>query len=346
MRIGRIGGALLVSALVLSACQLPGHHATRPSSSIRTPVASTQAGEYQLLTEPNQGVASIYSFIRSARHSLDMVMYELEDGAAERDLAVDATRGVDVRVILNRQYTQSHNAPAYRYLAAHHVHVHWAPRAYFITHEKSIVVDNSRALIMTLNLTSQYYSTSRDFGVFDHNPADVRAMVQVFNADFAGKKLTHTPRGADLIWSPGSAPGMLSVIDGAHHTLLVESEEMNSSQVVGGLCAAAYRGVKVQVIMTRSYSWYYNFDKLVRCGVHVATYSYYAKLYIHAKVTVADAAYPDRRAYVGSINFSDASMYYNRELGLVLGPSESPIIAALSATLRHDYAGGQLWRSR
>ena len=52
-------------------------------------------------------------------------------------------------------------------------------------HEKSIVFDDSTANIMTLNLTSECYTTSRDFAVVDTDPDDVSAIVKVFNADYA-----------------------------------------------------------------------------------------------------------------------------------------------------------------
>jgi hypothetical protein len=53
-------------------------------------------------------------------------MYELRDATAEADLAADAARGVDVRVLLDRHLERSRNIAAYDYLAAHRVHVRWA----------------------------------------------------------------------------------------------------------------------------------------------------------------------------------------------------------------------------
>ena len=50
-------------------------------------------------------------------------MYELADPTAEADLAADAARGVDVRVLLDQRLEKSANAGAYDYLSAHRVHV-------------------------------------------------------------------------------------------------------------------------------------------------------------------------------------------------------------------------------
>ncbi len=71
------------------------------------PVAAS-APSTQLLrvfTEPTAGFTPVYSLILSARRSVDMTMYELEDATAERDLAAAAARGVDVRVFLDRAYS-------------------------------------------------------------------------------------------------------------------------------------------------------------------------------------------------------------------------------------------------
>ena len=210
-------------------------------------------GDLSLFAEPGQ-IGPIYSVLTSARHSLDMTMYELADTAAEADLVADAAHGTDVRVVLDRNREQEANTPAYDFLSTHGVKVHWAPTSYQATHEKAVVVDagypDQTALIMTLNLTSRYYTTTRDFAVVDRNPADVAAIASVFNTDYEGDKTAPTPSGTDLVWSPGSEPALLALIGSARHTLLVENEEMENSEVVSALVAAARSGIVTHVIMT------------------------------------------------------------------------------------------------
>ena len=103
---------------------------------------------------------------------------------------------------------------------------------------------------MTLNLVARDYPGTRDFAVIDTGRADVAAIVATFNADFAGRAIT-PPDGADLVWSPTNAKAsVLSVIDGAKHTLAVEDEEMDDPAVTAALAAAARRGVHVTITMT------------------------------------------------------------------------------------------------
>ena len=89
-----------------------------------------------------------------------------------------------MRVILDRR-ARSVNADAYSYLRSHRVAVTWSSADYRYTHQKTVMIDGTKVVIMTANLTSRYYATSRDFLVADTERADVSAITAVFNADFA-----------------------------------------------------------------------------------------------------------------------------------------------------------------
>jgi phosphatidylserine/phosphatidylglycerophosphate/cardiolipin synthase-like enzyme len=80
------------------------------------------------------------------------------------------------------------------------------------------------------------------------------------------------------------------------------------------------------------------FRKLVSAGAHVSTYADSSSvIYIHAKAIVADSGLSDQRVFVGSENFSAASLRHNRELGIVT--TQHAVVAAISAVLASDFAG-------
>jgi cardiolipin synthase A/B len=299
--------------------------------------AVRRAASLQVLIEPQAGIGPIYRLITGARSSVDLSMYELADPAAEADLAADAARRVDVRVILDQYLEKSANTAAYDYLAAHGVHVRWGP-AGTIYHQKTLTVDGATSVIMTMNLVAADYPGTRDFAVIDTTRADVAAIVTTFNADFAGRAIT-PPDGTDLVWSPTNAQAsVLAVITGATRTLAVEDEEMDDPAVTSALAAAALRGVHVTVTMTADPEWDVAFAELARADVHIRLYpDDSGALYIHAKAIVADAGLPGQQALVGSQNFSVASLDYNRELGIITG--DPAVVAAISKTLAGDYAG-------
>jgi uncharacterized protein (TIGR03437 family) len=306
--------------------------------------AQIGAQTWTLVTEPAQGLAAIYNLIGSAKTSLDMTMYELTDTQAEQLLAQAASSGVTVRVILDQNLEESANTPAWNYLNSNGVQVHWANPIYSATHQKTITVDGSITAIMTLNLTSQYYATGRDFAVIENDPNDIAAIESTFDADFSNSAVT-PPLGDDLVWSPTNSQSViLSLIGAARQSLLVENEEMGDASVVSALATAAARGVIVQVTMTNSGNAYSSeFNQLVAAGVHVSTYASTAALYIHAKVILADYGSPGARVFIGSENFSNASLTENRELGLTL--SVPAILQSVASALTGDFDGAMPWPS-
>jgi cardiolipin synthase A/B len=329
-------------AAVLSACTSistqPGGPAEGAPPSTTTaqgtagPPAPGPPGVPTLIEEPDQGLAPIYSFLSSARGALDMTMYELADQQAESILAADAARGVDVRVILDQKLEKSNNSAAFSYLSTHGVHVVWAPTSFDAVHEKAAVADGRKALIMTLNLTSRYYSDTRDYAVVDDAGPDAQAIEAVFDADFTGSPAELA--GADLVWSPGSEHRLEQFISSAHRTLLVENEEMSNRGIVSALEAAARRGVLVEVIMTDTGRYGSELSALSSAGVKVRTYpNDPSVLYIHAKAMVADGT----TAFVGSENFTTSSLQYNRELGLIT--SDASVVNGLASVMSKDFAG-------
>ncbi len=342
----------LTAALLIAGCgsssrpsdPTSGFHAssatTATTGTTRQPAARPSTHLLRLITEPDQGIGAVYSFLASPQHTLDMTMYELVDASAEGALAADAARGVTVRVILDHNEEGAANTPAFDYLAAHRVHVVWARTAYEATHEKSVVIDagqaDAEALIMTLNLTSRYYATTRDFAVIDTDRSDVSAIESAFSSDYAGRPIV-APTGADLLWSPGSQTALISLIDSARTSLDVENEEMADAAVTAALADAAGRGVSVDVTMTADSEWEQAVAQLTAAGVRVRLYpDTESALYIHAKAIVSDG----RTAFVGSENFSAASLDYNRELGLIT--TDPTVVSGVARVLADDHAGAAL----
>lgn len=296
-------------------------------------IGSTAAG---LVIEPDQGMAPIYSLLGSPTRSLDLSMYELVDTRAESILAADAARGVAVRVILGHHQESIQNQPAFSYLAAHRVSVRWAPPAWPAFHIKMICVDAATCWVLTLNLTSRYYANTRDFAIRDANPADVGAMEGTFTADFEGSPTT-PPAGTDLIWSPGSSARLTGLIASASSDLLVYNEEMSDPSIVAALAAVVRRGVTVKVVMTDEPSWGPDFSALTAAGVQVRVYHGEVPIYVHAKMISVDG----KEAFVGSENFSRASLEANRELGVVV--TDPATVSAVDLTFGADFSRAQPW---
>ncbi len=335
---GRVSVAIaLILALygLLQSHSIP--HTPFSLSQVASPSISFDATKsaYALIAEPDAGIAPILSMIQGASSSIDMVMYQLQDTEIEKALADDVTRGVAVRVILNRGYygkqENDKNSAAFEYLSAHGAEVHWAPSYFALTHEKSMVIDGTVGVIMTMNLQPQYYASGREFVVVDVDRADVTAMRDAFTSDWNGSQ-TPASSGDTLVWSPGSEQTMLDLINNAKTSLKIYNEEMADGNIVRSLATASERGVDVQIVMTYSNNWKKAFVKLSTAGVHIHTLSRSSPLYIHAKVIIVD----DSKAFVGSENFSSNSLLKNRELGTII--TNPKIIDQIETIFTKDYA--------
>ena len=336
--------SLAVVVLAVAGCKVQVPSAAQASAGTTGAVQAATSGVTRagsLVVEPGAGFSSVYNLIDGAKHSIDVTMYEFSDTTAEHDLAAAAKRGVHVHVILDRR-EQSENSAAYSYFGSHAVKVTWSSPKYRYTHQKTLVVDGSEAVIMTANLTSQYYATSRDFLVVDTNRADVAAITAVFNADF-----THTAvrpgDGSDLVWSPTDSEGkLLGLINGATSSLRIYSEEMGDKTVENALIRAAKRGVDVQVCGENESGEYDSaYSRLARAGIHISYYSSPTGFYIHGKVIEADYGTAHAKVFIGSENFSNTSLNDNRELGLII--SSHAVMSAIAGTFASDFRNGQHW---
>jgi cardiolipin synthase len=329
--VGALGAtALLAIYLIYVYIVVP--FVIRPPPAFHPPLPNPSLS---LIIEPDDGITSVLSLINSAKTSIELVMYDLQDTEVEKALVSAQARSVSVRVLLNKGYygaPSPTNEPAYEYLEANSVPVRWTPASFALTHEKLLVVDDADTLIMGFNLTPAYYASSRDFAANDNDPADIAALENVFNADWGNKEI-NAPEGDDLVWSPHAETEILSLISQARHSLLIYNEEMSDSEVVQALKDAASRGVSVNIIMTYQSTWKSAFLSLSASHVHVRAYAENAPLYIHAKMIVAD----NTEAFIGSENFSASSLNNNRELGILI--TKPSIIATLTSTFGTDWSG-------
>ena len=330
--------------------------------------------------EKDNSVTPLYALIKGAKSTIDMTMYEFADTTFLSDLVAACANKVTVRVLLDGgTNTKSINTSAYTQLntSGTNCSAEFSNTAFQATHQKTITVDGTTTAIMTLNLQSQYYSTSRDFALIENDPADIAAIETIFNADYAAGTPYGGTQGAsdfanqggpgdDLIWAPTTATSnplaprtasndMLGIIKGATKTLLIENADMgpsgdvNAGNIVSALEAACKNKVTVNIVMSEDsttpplspYASNWIALEVAGCGVHV-----YADtttgMYIHANAVVADYGLSTQNAYVGSIKYSDASMVDSRELGLYV--TDPTAVTLLNTTMSSDYAGGVVFQ--
>lgn len=291
-----------------------------------------------LIVEPDDGRRQLARAIREADRSVTLTMYLLTDRTLIRDLEYAHASGIDVRVILERHPygAGDANQAAYDNLMAADVPVRWSNPRFLLTHEKAMVIDGASAYVMTTNFTRAAFSSNREFIVVDHNRRDVAAISALFERDWRGQP--YAPRDGNLPLSPSdSRPLLAALIGSAHRTLDVYSEELQDPGMERLLAAAARRGVRVRLLLPAPSGP--DLDApgvaVVMAGGAQVRRAPASSLYPHAKAIVVDG----RRMFIGSQNFSPASLDRNRELGVVVADRDA--IATVEGTFAADWAHGR-----
>ncbi len=298
------------------------------------PSISVPSESLTLITQPEAGNAPLLNLLESATESIDLVAYDFKDTKVRDMIARKHKNGLDIRVLLNHGYygkPDKKNDAMYEYFQSQNIPVHWSPSSFALTHQKTLIVDRNKALIMTWNLTPKYYPTGREFGILTENPADVQAIERTFTADW-NDEIIAPQYGDSLVWSPNAKDDLITLIESAEKNLMIYNLLMEDEDIIVSLIESAERGVEVNVMMTMASDWREAFVRLRKAGVNIRTNSGSKSLYIHAKAMIADEAY----GFVGSQNFSSNSLLKNRELGIFL--TDAKILNQLKETFEKDWS--------
>jgi hypothetical protein len=287
-----------------------------------------------IIVEPSDNASALLAAIRGATRSVHMTMYILSSSTIINALIAQQNAGHDVKVVLNQGFPAGagSNQAVFTQLQTAGVQVHWAPSGFTLTHQKTVILDGTSAWIMTMNAAASS-SQNREYLAIDREPADVATAEALFAADYAGT--TWTPSG-NLVVSPvNSRASLVSFIRSANTTIDMEAEELSDTSIVAALANEADSGVRVQIVLCDNPPSAAQASAVAQLkthpNVHLVTV---ANPYIHAKSLVVDGTV----AYVGSENFTAASLLYNRELGLLV--SALAEVQKVLTTTRADFARG------
>jgi cardiolipin synthase A/B len=319
------GGLIIVAIIVLVLSW---------RSDLLPTMAPSGDGVVGVFIQPEDGRQPILDELAAARRTVDLQVYLLTDNEIINALVAADRRGVRVRVILEENpFGGPGTQPEiYERLRDSGVEVRWAPDPYRFAHIKTFVIDDAVAIIMNLNLSKSAFTNNREFAAITTRPGEVAEAEAIFEADWAG---TADPPDGPLVVSPSSSRReLLELIESARTSLDIYAEVVRDPEAVAALTDAARRGVTVRVIVPteRDENAREVYFGLMDDDVAVRTIP---GLYVHAKLIVAD----ERRAFIGSQNFTATSLDQNRELGLLI--DDPALLARLDQTFETDFAGGR-----
>jgi phosphatidylserine/phosphatidylglycerophosphate/cardiolipin synthase-like enzyme len=293
---------------------------------------------HSLIVFPDDTPRSLIDALQGAKKAVNIRMFLFTDPTLLDTVVAAKKRGVRVRVMLNpaRRSGQAENEDARHVLTKAGVDVRDSNPAFDVTHQKSMVIDDAIGFVESLNWEPKDLTVTRDYAVVTTDPAEVREMVDCFDADWARSEFK--PRaGSTLIWCPDNGRARVArFIDEAKHTLWLQNERYQDAVIIERLVRAVTRGVKVHVLAKPPHSL--KPDKLIEgvgglrivqdVGGKVHTLKH---LKLHGKMIIAD----EKRAIVGSINLAPGSFDSRRELAIET--EHRHVVKRLADVAGHDW---------
>jgi cardiolipin synthase len=291
-----------------------------------------------IIVLPDDTAKPILDAIAQAKKSIRVKMFLFSDPSLLAAVIAAQHRGVDVRIMLNpeRRDGEKENSETRKKLTDAGVHVLDSNPDFDVTHEKSMVIDDTVAFIQSLNWETKNITLTRDYAIVTTHKHEVYEVAQCFDADWSRKKFD-TGDHSHMIWCVGNGRQRLGrLIDESKHTLWLQNERYQDPTIIEHLIRAQARGVKIQIMARPPHKL--KKEKLIegvsglRClqdlGVKIHKLKH---IKLHAKLILAD----DKRAIIGSINLAPGSFDSRRELAIQV--DDEHIIDRIKKTLHKDW---------
>jgi cardiolipin synthase A/B len=245
---------------------------------------------------PEDRAATVLHVIRSARSRLILSLFRCDDFRILDALAEALQRGVHVSVLvtprakgwtrrLNELWSVLEDMGAVLCRFADPVVKY---------HAKYIVADDGPAVVASLNFTKKCFTRTSDFLVTTFDPAVVRGLRRLFEADWRGPAAGLPPRlGTRLVVGPEQARRDLTrLIRGARRQLRIVDPKLTDPAILDLLSEKREAGVKVTVL-----------DRHTGGGYEP-----------HGKMMLVD----DGVGVIGSLSLSALSLDFRREVAIVV----------------------------
>ncbi len=293
---------------------------------------SNTQSNLSLYVQPQAGRNPIVDVINNAQKEVLVEIYLLSDRSVINAILSAKERSVAVKIIIECHPFGGGNinSKTKKELEEKKIETKCASDRFALTHEKMVLVDNETVFILSQNLTTTSFDKNREYDILDKNKEDIAEIRKIFFADWENK--TFTPTLTNIIESPNNArAGLTDFISSAQREIDIEMEVISDSAIINLLIEKA-KSIKVNLLLPTTKQIAANKKEIE--GVSVKTIS---TPYMHAKMILVDG----KRAYVGSINLTAASIDENRELGIIL--SQSDLIENIAGTFESDWNGATIF---
>ena len=257
----------------------------------------------QVVVQPEAGVNPVVNAIRTARRSIDVVIFRFDRREIEKALGDAVHRGVVVRAQIahTNRGGEARLRKLEQRLLASGVTVSRSADDLLRYHAKFMIVDRKMLHLFGFNFTRLDIDKSRSFAISTRDAKAVAEASKLFEADL--NRQPFVPGKSHLVVSPENARMMLtSFIGGARKELAIYDAKIQDPAMIRLLKERAAKGVKIRVIGSM---------KGKDPGVAERKLG---PMRLHVRAIVRDG----KNAFVGSQSMRKDELENRREVGLII----------------------------
>jgi cardiolipin synthase len=275
----------------------------------------------KLLVQPDDGIASLLAAIKSAKKSIDILIFRMDWKELEAALKAAVGRGIAVRALIahtNQGGAQNLRNLEMRFLEAG-VSVMRTADDLVRYHGKMLIIDRRTLYLLSFNFVHMDIDHSRGFGIVTKSAKVVQEAVKLFEADTT--RQAYTPGLSTFVVSPANARKQLSAfIKRARKQLLIYDPKINDPQIIRVLQDRAKAGVDVKIIGSIA-------GRSTNLPVTRLT-----TMRLHTRTIILDG----HQAFVGSQSLRKLELDSRREIGMIV--RDTKVVNTLLATFEKDWA--------
>jgi cardiolipin synthase A/B len=275
----------------------------------------------KLILEPDAGIVPILTAIKSARKSIDILIFRLDRKDVMSALEAAMKRGVNVRALIahtNRGGEKSLRKLELQLLAAG-VTVSRTADDLVRYHGKMLIIDRRLLHVFGFNYTWRDLKDTRSFGIVTRNKKYVEEALKLFECDCA-RQPYHAGYDRFVVSPENARERLTTFIAGARKQLLIYDPRVADAAVLRALAERQRAGVDIRIL-----------GKLGGRKSDLCCQKYPGHR-LHVRAIVRDG----RQAFLGSQSLRTLELERRREIGIIV--DDAKVVKGMLDVFESDWA--------
>ncbi len=267
---------------------------------------------WTLLISPYDTEGDIFDLLASTKYTLKMRFYQITDKKTQQLLRNLSQLGVDIDLIVENNIYGEGGTKDFialqKALKGKDIEIRTDEKLWTnYVHAKAMVIDDSRFMISTANLSYPSFRQNREYRFISSYSGVTQSLVTIFAKDRTWDAIMSGDIDDHLLVCPINCRKIIEeAISGAQSSIMIETQYIEDQALVSLLQK------KNQEVDMRLIVWEYQWKKRLD---NLSTWTkIFDDLYLHAKNILID----EKTLIMWSMNLSSNALDHNREFGIVI----------------------------